>query len=205
MLEERQRLAATDASLLCEPADEGAGIMLRVQRGDGAAFEELCKRYRSIVFEVGLKILGQPAMAEDLTQMVFLKIWTRPAAFRGGFFERWIVRVARNRAVDELRRGRDDVFFDPDADGTATGTPYDRIFARLEAESVRELLQTLDERRRSLIELNFFDGKSHPEIAELTGLPLGTVKTRIRTGIRCLREALKNSRTSDADLDGRRG
>jgi RNA polymerase sigma-70 factor (ECF subfamily) len=138
-------------------------------------------------------MLADPMAAEDLTQAVFLKIWSNPEAFHGGNFGAWIARVARNRALDALRARSarpegeipDDLGSDDDLGDT--------IFARIEGERVRAALIQLPDEQRQPIELGFFAGVTHEEIARRTGTPLGTVKTRIRSGLRKLREALETS------------
>ena len=163
--------------------------MQRIQSGEVAAFEELCHRYRDLVYNVALKVVAQPMWAEDVTQVVFLNLWSRRMAFRGGSFERWIARVARNRAVDERRRGGAAIFVELSFDVADEQAADDRILTLLEARRLRGLLHVLDERQRLLIELNFFGGMTHLEIAARTGLCLGTVKTRIRSGVLRLRAA----------------
>ncbi|MGD1066194.1 MAG: sigma-70 family RNA polymerase sigma factor [Vulcanimicrobiaceae bacterium] len=83
--------------------DPGVRLMERVRARDDAAFEALYDAYHRLVFGIGLRMLGDPTMAEDVTQTVFLKVWSAPDAFRGGSFVAWVSRVTRNRALDVLR------------------------------------------------------------------------------------------------------
>jgi RNA polymerase sigma-70 factor (ECF subfamily) len=130
-------------------------------------------------------------MAEDITQAVFLKIWSAPSVFRGGNFAAWIARVTRNRAFDVLRsralRSEDALSDEIPVDDAIEDT----ALAHLNAERVRDAMAQLPREQREPIELGFFGGITHEEIARQTGLPLGTVKTRIRTGLRKLRSALE--------------
>jgi RNA polymerase sigma-70 factor (ECF subfamily) len=132
----------------------------------------------------------QRTMAEDLTQTVFMKVWSSPEAFRDGNFGAWIARVARNRSLDVLRsRSLRDEREIP-ADLAEPGTLDDAVFARLDSQRVRSALAALPDEQRAPIELGFFGGITHDEIAKRTGIPLGTIKTRIRTGLRRLRTEL---------------
>ena len=168
-------------------ADE---LMERVRRGDSAAFENLYDEYHRLVYGVALRVLADRVSAEDVTQAVFLKLWSHPEAFVSGNFGAWIVRVVRNRALDALRaraaRPEEEV---PES-MPAEDSLEDATLSRLDAESVRKAVAQLPPEQRELIELGFFGGVTHQEIARSTGLPLGTVKTRIRTGLRRLRAAL---------------
>lgn len=165
-------------------------LMERVRARDVAAFESLYDSYHRLVFGISLRMLGDPMVAEDVTQTVFMKIWTTPEAFHGGSFVAWVSRVARNRALDVLRaRGaRPETEFP--ADLPLDGALDDEILERLDAERVRDALSTLPPEQRAPIEMGFFGGVTHEEIARRTDTPLGTVKTRIRTGLRTLRNRL---------------
>jgi RNA polymerase sigma-70 factor (ECF subfamily) len=173
-------------------AVEDAGrLMARVRERDVAAFEALYDAYHRLVYGIALRMLGEPAGAEDLTQSVFLKVWSAPQAFVAGNFGAWISRVTRNRALDALRtrslRPEGEMPIDVPADGTLD----DVVFAHIDGVRVRNALATLPEDQRSLIELGFFGGVTHEELARRTATPLGTVKTRIRSGLRKLRTMLE--------------
>lgn len=171
--------------------DPGTRLMERVRTRDVDAFEQLYDGYHRLVFGIGLRILGDATMAEDATQAVFLKLWAAPEAFRGGSFVAWLSRVARNRALDMVRArsARSETEIPPDI--PLEGALDDDVFARLDAQQVRDALATLPPEQRTLIELGFFGGVTHQEIARRTDTPLGTVKTRIRGGLRRLRESLQ--------------
>ncbi len=170
--------------------DPGVRLMERVRARDAAAFESLYDGYHRLVFGIGLRILGDPTMAEDLTQNVFLKVWTAPEAFRGGSFVAWVSRVARNRALDVLRAKSVRPETEIPADLPLQGSLDDDLLAKLDAQRVRDALAQLPAEQRGLIEMGFFGGITHQELARRTDTPLGTVKTRIRTGLRRLRESL---------------
>jgi len=173
--------------------EDGARLMERVRARDGAAFERLYDAYHRLVFGIALRMLGDATMAEDLTQSVFMKIWSSPDAFRDGNFGAWIARVARNRALDVIRsRALRDEGEIP-ADIAEPGAIDDVVFARLDSQRVRAALGALPDEQRAPIELGFFGGITHEEIAKRTGIPLGTIKTRIRTGLRRLRTELQGT------------
>lgn len=164
--------------------------MERIRARDTDAFEALYDEYHRLVYGVALRMLGDAGSAEDVTQAVFLKIWGSPGLFRSGSFAAWVARVTRNRALDEIRRRR----LRPEGE-LAESMPMeeileDTVLARVNAEHARDALAQLPVEQREPIELGFFDGITHEEIARRTGVPLGTVKTRIRSGLRRLRVAL---------------
>jgi RNA polymerase sigma-70 factor, ECF subfamily len=164
--------------------------MERVRRGDAGAFESLYDRYHRLVYGVALRVLSDPGAAEDVTQAVFLKLWSNPDSFLSGNFGAWVVRVTRNRALDVLRSRAAHPEGEVPESMPAEDSLEDTAFSKLDAESVRNAVATLPAEQRELIELGFFGGVTHHEIARSMGLPLGTVKTRIRSGLRRLRTAL---------------
>ncbi|HEY0799162.1 MAG TPA: sigma-70 family RNA polymerase sigma factor [Candidatus Baltobacteraceae bacterium] len=171
--------------------DDASRLLARVADRDTAAFEQLYDTYHRLVYGIAVRMLTDVSSAEDLTQSVFLKLWSAPAAFRGGNFVAWLCRVTRNRALDILRSKA----ARPDGKipcPVAVEDPIeDMVFARLDSERVRKALADLPEEQRALIELGFFGGITHDELARRTATPLGTVKTRIRAGLRKLRGALE--------------
>lgn len=168
--------------------------MARVRARDAAAFESLYDAYHRLVYGVAFRIVGDAAAAEDVTQAVFLKLWTAPERFEAGNFGGWIARVARNQALDALRRK-------PHAETELSDAMPDsdlleeRVFSELDAERVRGALAQLPAEQREPIELGFFGGITHAEIARRSGIPLGTIKTRIRAGLGKLRSALEGTVT----------
>jgi RNA polymerase sigma-70 factor (ECF subfamily) len=164
--------------------------MERVRARDVDAFEQLYDGYHRLVFGIALRMTSDATMAEDVTQSVFLKLWSTPDAFRDGNFSAWLSRVTRNRVLDVLRSRANKPATEIPADLPAELSLDDDVFARIDAERVRSALAALNDDQRSLIELGFFGGVTHEEIARRTGLPLGTIKTRIRTGLRRMRESL---------------
>lgn len=168
--------------------------MARVRSRDAAAFEALYDAYHRLVYGIAMRMLKDVSAAEDLTQAVFLKIWSSPELFVAGNFAGWLVRMTRNRALDVLRSkayGHVELPQQQPADDALE----DRAFASLDAEKVRHALKQLPAEQRQLIEMGFFGGVTHEEMSRRTGIPLGTIKTRIRTGLRRLRSALEGTVT----------
>jgi RNA polymerase sigma-70 factor (ECF subfamily) len=167
--------------------------MERLRARDAAAFERLYDAYHRLVFGIALRMLNDTTMAEDLTQSVFLKIWTSPDAFRDGNFSAWISRVTRNRALDVLRSRASQTAGEIPSDIPVDGAIDDLVFAKIDSQRVRTALAALPDEQRAPIEMGFFGGITHEEIARRTGIPLGTVKTRIRSGLRRLRGELQST------------
>jgi RNA polymerase sigma-70 factor, ECF subfamily len=175
-----------------------AGLMARVRAHDHAALTELYDRHGRMVYSIALRFLRDPFRAEDLTHDVFLVIWEQPERYRPevGPFAPWFYRVARNRSIDVLRRTRretqpgDQNLFEmmlPDDDAD----PSEQATVRLESQRARAALANLPENQRTVIELAYFSGLTQREMAEQLGEPLGTIKTRVRTGLLRLREMLE--------------
>jgi RNA polymerase sigma-70 factor (ECF subfamily) len=170
--------------------DEAGLLMARVRERDADAFEALYDAHHRLVYGIALRMLGDASAAEDVTQAVFFKVWSSPELFRSGNFAAWIVRVTRNRALDLLRsratRNESEL---PEALPEREAIE-DIAFARIDAARVRAALAALPAEQREPIELGFFGGITHEEISRRSGIPLGTIKTRIRSGLRKLRSSL---------------
>lgn len=176
-------------------------LMAAVVARDPAALAVLYDRYSPLVYTTCLKVLGEPAVAEDVTQDVFLRLWQRPESFipARGRFVTWLLSITRNRAVDEIRsrnRRRRRELSEPETLPVAPATtardsdPASFAELREEQDSVRHALAQLPPEQRRVLELAFFGGYTHQEIAAFLREPLGTVKTRIRLGMQKLRTAL---------------
>jgi RNA polymerase sigma-70 factor (ECF subfamily) len=164
--------------------------MARVRNRDAAAFEALYDANHRLVYGVAMRMLGDVAMAEDVTQAIFLKIWSAPQLFESGNFAGWLVRMTRNRALDVLRSKSYRHEELPETQ-PAEEMLEETAFAHIDADRVRAALAQLPAEQRDLIELGFFGGVTHDEMARRMGIPLGTVKTRIRAGLRKLRSMLQ--------------
>jgi RNA polymerase sigma-70 factor (ECF subfamily) len=167
-----------------------------VRARDVAAFEAIYDAYSRLIYGIALRIVGDAASAEDVTQAVFLKIWSSPERFRGGNFAAWIARVTRNRALDVVRSKASHAQSELPQTLPEEDAIEDRAFANIDAALIRNALAQLPDEQRQPIEMGFFDGITHKEIARRTGTPLGTIKTRIRSGLRRLRDALDEAVTA---------
>ncbi|HEV8022220.1 MAG TPA: sigma-70 family RNA polymerase sigma factor [Candidatus Lustribacter sp.] len=173
--------------------EDGARLMERVRARDVDAFEQLYNGYHRLVFGIALRIAADATLAEDVTQSIFLKLWSSPETFREGNFAGWLSRVARNGALDVVRSRANRPLGEIPADIPAELSTDATVFANIDAQRVRGALSALSDEQRTPIEMGFFAGITHEEIASRTGIPLGTVKTRIRTGLRRMREALNEA------------
>jgi len=171
-------------------AQDDAALLALVQRGDESAMASLFDRYSKIVYSVALRVLRDPASAEDVLQEVFMQIWRNPNGFVAtrGSLGGWLAVVARNRSIDALRRKRPS----EQVDDMALASNYN-LANEAERNSLMEkargVIRLLPMEQRKTLEMAFFDGLTHSEIAEMTGDPLGTVKTRIRSALTSLRKA----------------
>src|SRR5215467_11327531 len=172
------------------PSVSDAEIIARIYTGDEGAMAMLYDRYSPVVYAVALRVLSDRNTAEDILQDVFMQLWRNPQAFNAsrGSLATWLAVIARNRAIDQLRKKRPEVeateiviSVDPELDSAA-----DRSKA---IEKVRAVLGGMPEEQRAALEMAFFEGLTHVEIAGKTGQPLGTVKTRIRSGLLAVRKA----------------
>ncbi len=152
----------------------------------------LYDRYSSLVYAIALRVLGDTGAAEDVLQDVFIQLWRNPEAFESGRgrLGAWLGVITRNRSIDRLRKRRPEsdisdvvVSVEPDLAGEA-----DRAQAM---EKVRSALGAMPGPQRNALEMAYFEGLTHSEIAAKTGEPLGTIKTRIRTGLQFLRKVFE--------------
>jgi RNA polymerase sigma-70 factor (ECF subfamily) len=178
-------VAATNSNALTSDL----ALVTAVRGGEESAMAALYDRYSSIVYSVALRVLQDTAAAEDVLQDIFMQLWRNPAAFDAsrGNMAAWLAVISRNRAIDVLRRRR------PESDIEEVVLSVQPDLAS-EAERVRVMgkvrsaLQAMTATQRRALEMAYFEGLSHSEIAEKTGEPLGTIKTRIRTGLLLLRK-----------------
>jgi RNA polymerase sigma-70 factor (ECF subfamily) len=178
------------------PPDDIEGLIERLAARDGRAFATFYDRTSAFVFGLLLRVLGDREAAQEVAQEVFLQLWrtatTFDAARSSGLG--WIATVARSRAIDRLRADaslRSAVQRMADEPPRSQGpSPEEETSLRERRARVREALASLPPEQRSTIELAYFEGLSHSEIASRTDTPLGTVKTRIRAGIGKLEQSL---------------
>ena len=180
-----------------EASDET--LMIRMQGSDPQAFEVLYDRHRNAVFWLAMRILDDRGLAADATQEAFLSLWRNRDLYRParGRVKWWLLRIVRNGAIDLQRRNRDvvlrgEALFDM---VVAPDSTEDEVLAADERRELAVLLEQLPTEQREVIELAYFSGLSHAEMTQKLGLPLGTIKGRIRLALEKLRNTLPDDRT----------
>jgi RNA polymerase sigma-70 factor (ECF subfamily) len=189
---------APDTANLSDLTD--AELVSRVAFGTAEALEVLYERYSRVVLSFAFRILGDRAGAEELLQEVFLRTWRQAANFSQskGSFVTWLLSITHNMAIDEIRkRNRRPIRANTDdpmlmlANMRDTDTPvYERAVLNSVREEIGTALGQLPVAQRTAIEMAYFQGLTQREIAEQVGEPLGTIKTRMRLGMRKLRDLL---------------
>jgi len=175
-----------------------ATLLSRLLQKDVSAFEQLYDRHSRLVYGLVLRILQQASTSEEVVQDVFLQLWRNADQYDSsrGPFVTWLCTMARNRALDQLRlkserqRRRED---QPDELPPVVVAPdYEKALdEKRRAERVRALMASLTPKQKKAIELAYFEGLSHSEIAAALKEPLGTVKSWIRNGLLRLKEGLQ--------------
>lgn len=180
-------------------------LMAAVNGKDPAAFEVLYDRHGGAAYSLAYRITGERTMAEDTTQEAFLSIWRSNARYDRvrGSVRSWVLSVVRNRAIDALRRGGSSApSLDHDDEAVLEARPAgerteSEAIRRETASELRGALDSLPEEQSKVIELAYFGGFSHREIAEIIGQPLGTVKGRMRLGLEKIRVELAEAITPE--------
>ena len=165
--------------------------------GSQDALAQLYDRYAGLAYGIALRVLGDPGRAEDAVQEAFLNVWNRAAAFdpARGSLRSWLLTAVRNRSIDYLRgRGaheRREQDLEPVAATIGAQDPWHEVSLKLERDAVREALASLPPEQRQAVELAYFGGYSQTEIADMTRVPLGTVKGRMRLALEKLSSYLR--------------
>jgi RNA polymerase sigma-70 factor, ECF subfamily len=183
----------TGVANMPQPSTEDDSSLLgMVQNGDERAMASLFDRYSRVVYSVALRVLRDPSSAEDVLQEVFMQIWRNPDSFTAarGSLGGWLAIVSRNRSIDALRRRRPSTNVE-DVVLASSCNLADEAERNSLMERARTVILKLPKDQRKTLEMAFFDGLTHSEIAEMTGDPLGTVKTRIRSALLTLRKAFQ--------------
>jgi len=172
------------------PSDD-ADLVRRLIARDQSALSELYQRFGTLVYSIALRVVQNSTLAEEVTQDTFLKVWHQPTSWDAsrGKFVSWLLTITRNTAIDRLRmEQRRPLRTAVDLDDLPLGKPglIDDP-AWQDGRVLRSLLERLPPEQVQVIELAFFEGLSHSELAERLGLPLGTVKTRLRLGLHKLK------------------
>jgi RNA polymerase sigma-70 factor (ECF subfamily) len=171
-------------------------LIQQVAKQDREAFGQLYDHYASLVFTLAMRMLKVRSDAEDLLQEVFVQIWRQAGSYRQerGSPEAWIVNIARSRAIDKIRSIRRLEKNAVLTDDPSTQSTVSAESSAAESEvrmTVNSALANLPDAQRRVLELAYFEGLSQSEIAARLAEPLGTVKTRMRSGVQRLRELLR--------------
>lgn len=183
-------------------------LLRQIVRRDEAALALLYDRHSRLVYSIAARILRVPSDAEEVLQETFVRVWSRADTYAPmlGSPVAWLTRIARNCAIDRVRAKKTRQHLDaaividgslsdgePGPEAATTITPEVLLEEAAIAGVVRGALQSLPEAQRALIEAAFFDGYTHSELSERFGVPLGTVKARIRTGLLALKSRLAHA------------
>lgn len=169
--------------------DDGE-LMRRVRADDRVALGVLYDRHAASVYGLAYRMLRERSAAEDVVQETFIAVWRSRDGYRPqqGSLRAWLLTIARNRAIDAIRRGRADLHaeLDTDREQEAPDRTDDEALRRIEAEDIGGVLRSLPDVQRQALELSYFSGLSQREIATRLGIPIGTVKGRMRLALQKL-------------------
>ena len=173
-------------------ADED--LISLVGQGDAGAFAVLYDRHGRAAYSLAYRMMGEKQAAEDLLQDAFLKLWRSATSYRAdrGSVRTWLLSIIHNRGIDQLRslaslrKTQDKI--QASAPKSQPGEAFAESWRNSQREQVREALGTLPKEQVKILELAYFSGYTHVEISELLGLPLGTVKGRMRLGLKKIRD-----------------
>ena len=159
-------------------------LLICVGQHDQSALAELYRRYGTAVYSIAMRVLDNPGHAEEVTQDTFLKIWNKPDSWdrNMGMFSSWLLTVARYTAIDRLRK---ETHHKPTIELDETHAGLEDL--RNDENGFAALMMHLPPEQSLLIEMAFYQGMTHQELADKLNLPLGTVKTRLRLGLQKLR------------------
>jgi RNA polymerase sigma-70 factor, ECF subfamily len=174
-------------------ADED--LISLVQARDAEAFATLYDRHSRAAYSLAYRMMGEPQAAEDLVQEAFLKLWRGAASSyrpERGSVRSWLLAIVHNRAIDQLRssasRRRTQEKVEATAPRIQPSEAFKESWRNVQREQVREALKSLPEEQLKVLELAYFSGYTHVEIAGLLDLPLGTVKGRMRLGLKKIKD-----------------
>jgi RNA polymerase sigma-70 factor (ECF subfamily) len=170
-------------------------LLAGVARRDEASLAALYDRYHLLAFSLALRVVNDRGRAEDVVQEAFLAVWRKAGTYAEGrgSVKTWLTSIVRNRAIDLVRARRES---DRDDEATLLAlrdqapSVLEQVTARLDREQLLALVSRLPAEQRRAIAMAYFEGLSHSEIADATGIPLGTVKSRVRLGMHRLRDLI---------------
>lgn len=185
-----------DGLVATDSGQDLAELVVASAAGDRVSFAALYDATAPRVFGLVVRVVRDRSQAEEVTQEVFLQVWASAGSFdpaRGSALG-WVLTLAHRRAVDRVRsavaQSRRDVAYESRQSETPFDSTAESAEGRMEATRVRAALTVMTPTQRSAVELAFFDGLTHQEVSQQLGVPLGTAKTRIRDGLRRMRDEL---------------
>ena len=173
-------------------ADED--LISLVEAADSEAFATLYDRHSRAAFSLAYRMMGERQASEDLMQDAFLKVWRSAKSYRAerGSVRTWILSIVHNRGIDQIRsqasRRRTQDKIEASAPRSQPSEAFAETLRNSQRDQVREALNTLPPEQLKILELAYFSGYTHVEISDLLGLPLGTVKGRMRLGLKKIRD-----------------
>src|ERR687883_877457 len=173
-------------------ADED--LISLVEAGDAEAFATLYDRHSRAAFSLAYRMMGEPQASEDLAQDAFLKVWRSASSYRAerGSVRTWILSIVHNRGIDQIRsqasRRTTQETFEASTPRSQPSEAFAETLRNSQRDQVREALNTLPLEQLKILELAYFSGYTHVEISDLLRLPLGTVKGRMRLGLKKIRD-----------------
>jgi RNA polymerase sigma-70 factor, ECF subfamily len=173
-------------------ADED--LISLVEEADAEAFATLYDRHSRAAFSLAYRMMGERQASEDLAQDAFLKVWRGADSYRAerGSVRTWILSIVHNRGIDQIRsqasRRRTQDKIEASAPRSQPSEAFAETWRNSQRDQVREALDTLPPEQLKILELAYFSGYTHVEISELLRLPLGTVKGRMRLGLKKIRD-----------------
>jgi RNA polymerase sigma-70 factor (ECF subfamily) len=165
-----------------------------VGQGDAEAFTTLYDRHGRAAFSLAYRMMGERQAAEDLAQDAFLKVWRSASSYRAerGSVRTWILSIVHNRGIDQIRsyasRRRTQDKIEASAPRSQPSEAFAQTWRNSQRDQIREALNTLPPEQLKILELAYFSGYTHVEISDLLSLPLGTVKSRMRLGLKKIRD-----------------
>lgn len=182
-----------------EIADEA--LLERIQSREVAALDELYERYKRPAFALAYRMVSSREVAEEVTQDAFMSVWRQAATYnvRAGKVRPWLLSIVHHRAVDRLRRTRDrqpTASLDEAWMKASGADTFRDVYRGIQREKIVSALMELPDEQRQAVNLAYFNGNTFTEIAEMTNVPVGTVKSRVRLALGKLKTLLDSERES---------